>query len=165
MIMQRQISLQSWIPKLCSKPFWQIQWVARGEYQVSLASHSPVWFITFMTLAEAFAAAELFLTLPKYCKTWLSPVFEQTGLGNQSKWRKTFDLLWYSIYSSCNSTCLEYHMSIFPTLLKYFRRMYFKKFQSFHSCRPTKQNPGYCIFLTRVPFNWLTVLVHELCCS
>ena len=35
-------------------PSWpqQIQWVAFREYQASLASHSPVWFITFMTLIK-----------------------------------------------------------------------------------------------------------------
>ena len=38
-------------------------------YQVSLASHSPVWFVTFTTSLKASGATEL----PKYCKTFDSP--------------------------------------------------------------------------------------------
>ena len=47
----------------------QNQRVALGEYQASLASHSLVLFVTFMTSRNASKAAKLFLTLPKYCKT------------------------------------------------------------------------------------------------
>ena len=57
-----------------SRP-WQIWQVALGEYQVSSASHCPMWFITFMTSAKAFSAAKLHLTLPKYCKTFDSPSY------------------------------------------------------------------------------------------
>ena len=39
-------------------------------YKVSLASHSPVWFITFMNPAKE---SKLCLTLPKYCKTFDLP--------------------------------------------------------------------------------------------
>ena len=37
-----------------------------GEYQANMASHSPVWFVTF----KALGAAEFFLMLPKYYKTF-----------------------------------------------------------------------------------------------
>ena len=38
--------------RLRSKPLKLILHVAPGEYHASSASHSPVWFITFMYLAK-----------------------------------------------------------------------------------------------------------------
>ena len=38
--------------RLCSKRWREIQQVTLGEYQVSLASYSTVWFVTFQTLAK-----------------------------------------------------------------------------------------------------------------
>ena len=35
-----------------------------------LLFHPELWFVTFLTTAKAFKAAKLFLTLPKYCKTF-----------------------------------------------------------------------------------------------
>ena len=61
-IRQVQISLKPWLPRLCSKILRQIWQVVLWEYQVSLASHSPQWFINFMALAEAFRAVELCFT-------------------------------------------------------------------------------------------------------
>ena len=40
--------------------------VTPGEYHVSLASHNPVWLVTFMTLVKASRAG----LLPKYYKTF-----------------------------------------------------------------------------------------------
>ena len=45
------------------------------EYQASLASHSPVWFIIFMNLAKASTFTELYLTLPQYCKSFDSLLY------------------------------------------------------------------------------------------
>ena len=39
------------------------------EYQASLASHSPVWLITFTTSIKAPGTAKLCLLLAKFCKT------------------------------------------------------------------------------------------------
>ena len=50
------------MPHNIETDLWQ---VALGEYQVSLTSHNPVWFITFIDLAEASRTAELCLKLPK----------------------------------------------------------------------------------------------------
>ena len=41
-----------------------------GEYQKSLASHSPGMFVSFRILAKASGAAKLCFMLPKYCKTF-----------------------------------------------------------------------------------------------
>ena len=74
MIKQGQIGLKVWIPRLCSKPLEQIRWVALGENQASLTFHSSHWFITFST-SETFRTTELYLILPKYCKTiWVTLV-------------------------------------------------------------------------------------------
>ena len=59
-IRKGQVGLKLWIPKPCSKLLRQIRWV-KLEYQASLGSHSPVWFVTLMTLAKASIAAELCL--------------------------------------------------------------------------------------------------------
>ena len=44
--------------------------VTLKEYQVSLASNSPVWFVIFTKLANVFRAFELPLTLLKYRKSF-----------------------------------------------------------------------------------------------
>ena len=62
MIRQGQFS-----QKLDSKPSIQIQWVADGDYQVSSAFHSPVWFGTLMTSAKS---AALGLHVNKYCRSF-----------------------------------------------------------------------------------------------
>ena len=46
----------------------QAIWVKLDEYQVSSASESSAWFVTFTILAQAFKTAKLYFTLPKYCK-------------------------------------------------------------------------------------------------
>ena len=51
-----------WIPRLCSKLYRQIWQEALGEYQVNMASDSPVWFVTIMILVKAPRTAELCLT-------------------------------------------------------------------------------------------------------
>ena len=51
-IRQHPVGLKPWFIKSCSKLESQIWRVALEEYQVSLLSHSPVWFITFMILAK-----------------------------------------------------------------------------------------------------------------
>ena len=45
------------------------------EYLVNLTFYSLVLFVTFMTLAKVFEAAELYLTSPKYCKTFDLPLY------------------------------------------------------------------------------------------
>ena len=49
-IRQGQVDLKTWILRPGSKLYLQIQQLALREYQVSLASHSPDWFVTFTTL-------------------------------------------------------------------------------------------------------------------
>ena len=44
--------------------------VAQGEYQPSLASHNPVWFVTFTASAKASEAADLCLRWSEYYKTF-----------------------------------------------------------------------------------------------
>ena len=46
---QAQVSLRLWILRLCTKLYRQIWQVELREYQVSSASHSPVYFIIFLT--------------------------------------------------------------------------------------------------------------------
>ena len=75
MISQDQEGLKLWIPRQCSKPWKQIHRVALGEYQVSAASHSSVWIVTFITLAKVSGSAKLCLTSPKYCKAFNSPSY------------------------------------------------------------------------------------------
>ena len=48
----------------------QIWWVVFGDYQASSATYTQESFVSFMTSAKASRAAELCLTLPKYCKTF-----------------------------------------------------------------------------------------------
>ena len=62
---QGQVGLKTWILKSHSKLWRQIWWVGLREYQVSEASHSPVWFVTFTTLAKPCGAIDLCLILPK----------------------------------------------------------------------------------------------------
>ena len=52
----------------------QIRWVALREYQANSVSHGPVRFVTYMISAKASGAAELCLTLWKYCKTFDSKI-------------------------------------------------------------------------------------------
>ena len=49
-----------------------MQLVELGEYQASSGSHNPVWFMIFSTSAKASNYAKLFLTLPKYSKTFVT---------------------------------------------------------------------------------------------
>ena len=58
-----QITLKLCIQLLCFKPYTQIL----ESNQVSSASHSPVWFVTFMTSVKAFKTAKMCLILLKYC--------------------------------------------------------------------------------------------------
>ena len=62
-----------------------------------MASHSPVWFVLFTTSAKMSGAAKIYLTLPKYCKTFDSLVFNYVDVihtilkskycsSNLSKW-------------------------------------------------------------------------------
>ena len=67
---QSQVDLKPWIPRLCSKPERKIQYVALKKYQMNLISHSPVWFVTFMSSGKASRAVKLCFTLPKYYKTF-----------------------------------------------------------------------------------------------
>ena len=69
-IRQDQVGLKAWILRTWSKPEWQICQVTPGDYQASLASHSPMGFITFTDLAKSFGTAKLCLILPKYCNTF-----------------------------------------------------------------------------------------------
>ena len=62
-------------PRSCSKLLGQIWWVTFGEYQASLAPHSPVWFFTFMTLAKDSVTVKLYLMSSKYCKSFYSSVY------------------------------------------------------------------------------------------
>ena len=64
-----KVGLKPLIPRRCFNLLMQIRREALGEYQVSSASHSPVWPVTFMTLAKASRADELCHTSPKYCAT------------------------------------------------------------------------------------------------
>ena len=68
-IKQVQVCLKIMDSKAMSQPYSQTQRVTLGEYRVSTASYSPVVFITFITLAKAFRAAEFCLVL-KYFKTF-----------------------------------------------------------------------------------------------
>ena len=60
----------AWILRLCFMLWKQIlQMVLRG-YQVSLVSHSPSAVCHFHNLSKNIWAAELYLTISKYCKTF-----------------------------------------------------------------------------------------------
>ena len=52
-IRQGEVALKPLILKLYSKSKRQIQQTAIEEYQANSASHSPVWFVNFTTLAKA----------------------------------------------------------------------------------------------------------------
>ena len=60
-IRQGQVGLKVWISRPYSKPYKQIRWVALEEYQA---------IVTLMILATEFGTARLYLTLPKYRKTF-----------------------------------------------------------------------------------------------
>ena len=64
---------------------------ANPEYQLSLESHRPMWFVTSMTLAKTSGPAELCLMLPKYWLTliliYLLYIGNETFLYNV-KWLK-----------------------------------------------------------------------------
>ena len=69
-------NLKPWILRSCSKPMRQIWQVLLEGYQASLASHSPVWFVTFtfMTSVKVSRYAESCSTsLAKYCKLLTYP--------------------------------------------------------------------------------------------
>ena len=68
---QGQVGLKQWITSLCSKPQKLNWWVALREYQASSAFH----IIKFMTSAKASRSTKLCITLPKYCKTFDSPLY------------------------------------------------------------------------------------------
>ena len=67
-IRYNQISLKSWIPRLCSEPERQNCWRASGEYLTSSISHSSMWFFIFTTSAKKkkTGSAKLWLKLQKY---------------------------------------------------------------------------------------------------
>ena len=69
-IRQDLVVLKLWILRPCCEPQRQIWQIVLGECQVRLASHSLVWFVTFMTLAKASQTDKLCLTLLKYCKNF-----------------------------------------------------------------------------------------------
>ena len=50
MIRKGQIDLKPWIQRPCFLSKRQIWLEEHREYEMSLASHSPVWFITFITI-------------------------------------------------------------------------------------------------------------------
>ena len=56
--------------RLGSKPWKQIRQVILRKYQLSLATHSPVWFFSLTTTTKASAATKLYLMFPKYCETF-----------------------------------------------------------------------------------------------
>ena len=56
--------------------------IALGEYQMNMASHSSVWFVTFMTSAKAFWAYELYLTYYQNIATLLTNLSFNIGNNN-----------------------------------------------------------------------------------